>query len=90
MRKIKFLSIVALGFVFAGCSEDPKPEAPELKQAEKVLGAGQVKPTMTDEQALDLIKQYEEREAASGEITILKWCMWKAIVNENSLFFQLI
>lgn len=72
VRKIKFLFVVVLGFAIVGCGEDPKPEVQELKQAEKALGAGQVKPTMTDEQALDLIKQYEEREAAAGDVTILK------------------
>lgn len=72
VRKIKFLFVIVLGFVISGCGEEPKPEVKEFKQAEKILGAGQAKPTMTDEQMHELIKQYEEREASVGDITILK------------------
>lgn len=71
MRLLKLALVLVVGVAVVGCnSEETTVVEPvkELKQAEKVVGAGKSKPTMTDEQMHDLIKQYEEREkdAPSG------------------------
>lgn len=70
MRFLKVVLVLSLGFALVGCNgEDVADKEPvkELKQAEKVVGVGKSKPTMTDEQMHDLIKQYEEREKNAPE-----------------------